>query len=513
MTLEEEIIEIKNNKISNKSRESFIKEHYYSAYSEIIIFHNQYFKKDFEFKQKLYNYINNINTTPKCVVCKNNVNWNNKKGFYHTHCSKRCINLDINVKNKIINTNINNYGVNCVFKNEEIKEKIKNKINLLYGVDNISQSDYMKNMCFIQSPATKEKIKITLESKYNIKHPFEYKEFVNKSISTRIQKTIKLAKELLGNNIEITNNGNYEYLIKNQCIEHNEYIIKKKLFHDRVFLSKNQNPCIVCNPVNQNTSIKESEVREYVEKELNLNTIKLRKNRQEIDIYIPEFKLGIEFNGLYWHSDIYKNKNYHYDKTKFYEINNIKLLHVFEDDWIRKKDIVKDMIKRNLKQSEINIDINLCIIKEIDEKEALNFHDHNNIMNINKSKINIGICFNNEIVSLLSFNKHHNQKFNIVAFTQKNNINVQDDYRSIIDYFVKTYNPKVIIHNVDNAYENKDFANFYGFSNIKQIKPQYKYCEKGTIMRLEKSPNHKINKEYYKIYDCGKTQYILTLLP
>jgi len=57
----------------------------------------------------------------------------------------------------------------------------------------------------------------------------------------------------------------------------------------------------------------------------------------ELDIYLPEYKLGIEFNGLYWHSELFKNKDYHLNKTLECKKRNIELLHIFEDDWMFKQ--------------------------------------------------------------------------------------------------------------------------------------------------------------------------------
>lgn len=65
---------------------------------------------------------------------------------------------------------------------------------------------------------------------------------------------------------------------------------------------------------------------------------------KELDIYLPDIKLAIEFDGLYWHSDKFLDKNYHLRKTKECEEKEIHLIHIFEDEWINKKDIVKNKI-------------------------------------------------------------------------------------------------------------------------------------------------------------------------
>ena len=106
----------KENKISNISKESYIKSHYIIYYNEIIKFNDLNFNGILlNFKQKLYNYINNIKVTPRCPVCGNAVNWNNSTKKYYIYCSNKCISNDKKIKNKIKATNLEKYGVECVF--------------------------------------------------------------------------------------------------------------------------------------------------------------------------------------------------------------------------------------------------------------------------------------------------------------------------------------------------------------------------------------------------------------
>ena len=92
---------------------------------------------------------------------------------------------------------------------------------------------------------------------------------------------------------------------------------------------------------------------------------------KEIDIYIPEIKLGIEFNGLYWHSEEGgKDSKYHLNKTELCESNGIKLIHIFEDEWLYKKNIVKSRLKNILGLTENKIYARKCEIKEISSRDS-----------------------------------------------------------------------------------------------------------------------------------------------
>ena len=78
--------------------------------------------------------------------------------------------------------------------------------------------------------------------------------------------------------------------------------------------------CTICYPIDLLISIKEENLYEFI-KSIYFGEIvqSYRINRQEIDIYLPKLKIGFEFNGLYWHSDLYKDKNYHLNKTNFFK--------------------------------------------------------------------------------------------------------------------------------------------------------------------------------------------------
>ena len=64
----------------------------------------------------------------------------------------------------------------------------------------------------------------------------------------------------------------------------------------------------------------------------------------ELDIVIPELKLAIEFNGDYWHSTSFKDKNYHLNKTIECESKGYRLIHIFEHEWLNNKNEIKQKL-------------------------------------------------------------------------------------------------------------------------------------------------------------------------
>jgi len=286
------------------------------------------------------------------------------------------------------------------------------------------------------------------------------------------------------------------------------------------------------------TSKQENEISKYIES-LGYNVIKnYKKLGTEIDIFIPDKNVGIEFNGLYWHSELNgKNKNYHIDKTEICQSNNIQLIHIFEDEWKNKNDIIKSKIKHILRVNNLNkIYARNCHIKEISIDEKNKFLNTNHIQGADKSKICIAAYYKNNLVSVMTFSKlrismgNKNSEdgvFELVRFASNINFNVIGTFSKILKYFINKYSPKKIITYADIRFTKKT-DNLYeknGFKFVKQTKPNYYYMKRyekrlhrfnftkhnilkkmGGKKELSEWENMKMFG-YDRIWDCGSYKY------
>lgn len=109
-------------------------------------------------------------------------------------------------------------------------------------------------------------------------------------------------------------------------------------------------------------STQENDIVSFIEQlNADLTVIAHDKNildGKEIDIYLPELKLGIEYNGSAYHATengIYedKDKYYHRDKFLLAKSKGIRLISIFDVDYERYKDeilnFIKDIITNNEK--------------------------------------------------------------------------------------------------------------------------------------------------------------------
>jgi len=329
-------------------------------------------------------------------------------------------------------------------------------------------------------------------------------------------------------------NNKYDYsLVKYDNITSKVDIIcpEHGIFSQRCDSHRNGSGCIKCS--NNGISKEEVEINDFI-LSLNINTeIKNRDilDGKELDIYIPNKSIAIEYNGLYWHSEQFVDRKYHLNKTELCESKGIKLIHVFEDEWIYKQDIVKSRLKNILGLTSNKIYARKCIIKSVIYKDVKKFLNENHIQGETKSSINIGLYYNNELISLMTFGKRpmiNNFSLELIRFCNKLNTSVIGGANKLLQYFIKTYKPNEIISYADRRWSQGDLYEKLGFEFISNTIPNFSYIiNKKRINRLKfqkhilikdgydgnKTANQiMLDNNIYRIYDSGNKKYILNII-
>jgi hypothetical protein len=254
-------------------------------------------------------------------------------------------------------------------------------------------------------------------------------------------------------------------------------------------------------------------------------------NGYEIDIYIPRLKIGIEYNGLKWHSDKFRDRNYHLMKTNLANEKDVKLIQLFEDEYIQHKDIVLSKIRRllHIDKDTPSIMARKCNIKIIEKNNAKNFLDKNHIQGYKGCSVAIGCFYNEALIGVMTF-EQYSDEWILNRFATDNNFICQGVGGKLFSFFVKNYNPTVVKSFADLRWTiNKD-NNLYtklGFEVDEILKPDYKYVNSShPTERIHKFNFRKkiISKHYdldynetesklteklgyYKIWDCGLIRY------
>lgn len=294
---------------------------------------------------------------------------------------------EIQEKTKI--TNIKKFGVACTLKDISVREKIKETMLLKYGVEYPAQSEEIKNTIKntntekyggigFESEYLNKKQKQTVYDKYGTKNYSSTEDFKNKYKETCLKKynsehyyqsliyknkcNDTLSNRLLNYNLKILyKNKDIVKLYCNNC--ENEFIISYSGFIS--LLNKYNNSfCPHCTRIIEHgKSLKEKELLEYIKtfyiKQIDINTRNIIPPK-EIDIYLPDLKIGFEFDGTFWHADprFYKPDDLIKEQTaaqiwekdevknKLAESLGIKLIRIKEYDWDNFKIDIKEKIKK-----------------------------------------------------------------------------------------------------------------------------------------------------------------------
>lgn len=303
-------------------------------------------------------------------------------------------------------------------------------------------------------------------------------------------------------------------------------------------MANNHTLCMNCNPVLAGSSMMERELLKFISE--NYNGVILDKdtkvlNGKELDIYLPELNIAFEMNGLYWHSDAHKEDLYHLHKTVKCWENDITLYHVWEDDWLNKKEIVKSMVLNKIGQNPSKIAARKTIIKVPSNSEVRTFLEENHIQGFVGSNIKLGLYYNEELVSLMTFGglrkvlgqKAKEGSFELLRFCNKLNHSVVGGASKLLSHFVKNYEVDTIVsysdvsRSVGNMYQKLGFTlehssspnYYYVINNMRENRFKYR---KNKLVELGFDPEKSerqimLERGINRIYDCGTQKWILTI--
>lgn len=524
---------------SIRLRESYFDNNYPELKEEVYLYTDKI--SNITFKERLWYWVNNINKETLCK-CGNKTTFNkNWLDGYRKYCSPKCAQSDNSTKEKRKNTVIEKYGVDNIAKLDDIKRKQESTNLERYGKKSSFQNDEVKRKWsdnvmekfgvehIFQLKSIKDKSKKTSLNKYGTEH-FVQSDFYKKKLSD-IGFSDKLRMIHLNKHIHKYNNFGLEFIeLNNRILTLNGNCGHEfKIHYDSLMrrIVNGYDICTICNPVNSGQSQEEKKIINWLK---SLNVEILEKDRSlgfELDVFITSKNIAIEFNGLYWHSELYKNNDYHLNKSNICNENNIRLIHVWEDDWLYKTNIMKSMILNSIGLIENKIYARNCKLIKIESNRKDIFLDNNHIQGKCTSSINLGLEYNGEIVSLMTFGRrsiNNKNEFELIRFCNKINTIVIGSASKLFKYFISNYDYEQIISFADTSHFNGNLYKNLGFDYIHKTKPNYWWVVDGLRHHRFTYNKKRLVKEgadesktgveimydrgYYRIFGCGQDKYI-----
>ena len=376
---------------------------------------------------------------------------------------------------------------NAVYNNpdkvKEINAKVSSTMYERYGVDNalkmpsIDRKHITRNIIHNISDYTQE----------ILDDPEKLKEFIS-------DKSIPYVSELLGINESTINNYIRKYNIPRELGSSFENEIAAFLnYHNLKYISRDR-----------------TLIAPY-----------------ELDFYLPELNVAIEFNGLYFHSSFVISDDKHELKLLLAEKNKIRLLMINEDEWIERKEAIKRKILNLCGKSERGVGARHLEVRKISIGTAINFIEQNHIQGKTLSCVDAFGAFHNEnLVSVITLSRQRGtSNLELSRFCTDGKI-----YAGVFSKMIKEirkYYQEPILTFADLRYSDGNLYRKTGFVEVCRLKPDYRYVRRNKTYHKSSFSKNKIKAKfgidvgtrterqimeelgYSRIYDCGKIKFIL----
>lgn len=506
---------------ANKTSEKFfIKNGFVDQYKKILSL-TSFLGDSCSFSERIYCIMNDVVSLNLCAHCeKNKTEFKNYSKGYFTYCSCKCNANSKLTKQKKQDTNIEKYGTPEYWSSDDFKQKASD----------------------------------TMMEKYGARIPIFVPEFRNKMIETNKIKygtEFGIGSEIVRQKIKKTNSEKYGVEVHNFNINANKFLSDKEWLENQLAIKPVRIIAkeIGCVPTfvnhwarkhNLHSRVsyytEEYELKQFLINSCSLpvksiicnswNIIAKEKNKRQLDIFLPEYNLAIELNGLYYHRD---NKTRHLEKLQLCEDKGIRLLQFWDYQWNEKQEICKSIIKNHLGLND-KIYARKCSIVELSSKDYSDFMNQNHIHGSVNASFKYGLIYNEELVSVIGFAKsRYNKKYDyeLIRYANKLNVNVVGGFSKLLTYFRKNNSGSIISYCdkmlfIGSMYKNCGFIHEYvsppnsfyfdKHLNIKSRESLQKHKLKNILETFDENltANENLkNAGWNIVWDCGNSVWVL----
>lgn len=256
---------------------------------------------------------------------------------------------------------------------------------------------------------------------------------------------------------------------------------------------------------------------------------------KEIDIYIPGKGVGIEYDGLQWHTKRFgKDRNYHIGKTRKCAEKGVMLYHIFEDEYKWHKDLVVDKLKTVLgvNGDKEKVSARKSAVREISDDRAKDFLGINHMQGYVVASLHMGAFVGERLYAVMSFKRTGAEGvWELSRFATDINFVCRGFAGKLFSAFLRIYEPEEVKSFADIRWTPNPGANLYtklGFELAETEAPNYSYYNHNCgVRRFHKFGFRKriLKKKYGldgslteremteelgfdRVYDCGLYKFV-----
>lgn len=530
-------------------------------------------KNGVTFAERMFCIRNGLTNRPICPECKTGyLKFKSDKNSFANYCSHECSRTSENVKKRRELTSLKRYG-NPHYNNIE---KSRNTRIERYGSHHPKDFRAKVENTLLERYGNRkyvnwEKFRETNLKKYGVEHPIALKTVQDKCVDTFRRNHPNVSNPLLLPGIlEKTKTGNrrksWRFISSNAMVEplitEDEYLNIDDITKDNAikfrcrtcgevfeswWYAGHSRPCPKCFPCGGYSNV-EIQIYEFI-REVSKDRFNVyhRKhvNREiiapkEIDIVICDkddnVVLLVEVDGLFFHSSekMHKDKKYHLSKTEMIESRGMRLVHVFENEWVSNQEIVKSRLRHMLNIDERTIYARKCSLGIPSEDECAIFVQANHMQGNVRCSKRIGLYMGDELVSVMTFGRCRytgKYEWELLRFCNKLGCKVVGGASRLLKWFERNVHPSSIVSYADRRWSKGDLYRKLGFVLSHKSPPNYWYFklnDSGKLYSRLKFQKHKlqsllknydeslsevenmVNNKYDRIFDCGNLVFVKT---
>lgn len=438
-------------------------------------------------------------------------------------------------KKKIKQTNLERYGATTSLLNEEVKEKARQANLERYGTDNIFKTEEGQKLA-----------RQGVRAKYGVDNVAAVPEIRHRIASTCKEKYGTTSWKSCPEGIQFAMLDPSKYPQYEEFLQNPEQFIADNFDCSPSIWELTQITGVTASTIGDRLkeancqhlvtykkSTMEQEVVRYLY-EICPGIVLERCKRNliapyEVDIYLPEYKIGIECNPTYTHNSSFgtyygdppKDRKYHAMKSRMCEEVGVNLIHIFGYEWTNHKEVVKSRLCNMLGCNPYLYHARKLTLKEVPAKESKDFLNQNHMQGYTSSAVRLGLYDGKELISLMTFSKprgslgysaqYGENTWELTRFCTKLYINCVGGASRLFTHFIREYAPSMVTSFSNDSNTTGKVYSILGFHKVGEVQPGYVWvslkddtylsrvaCQKQNLPKLFDEPDLDIHNQTEK---------------
>ena len=415
-------------------------------------------------------------------------------------------------------TNLKRRGVEFTLQDQEVRQKSQKTLIEKYGVDNPSKSEQVQEKIKdtnrsrygaswgLSNTEIREKIKNTFKEKHGVEHPSQIPEVRRKAEETTFQRLgVRFAAQSEEVQERLQKKMLEKYGVKWATQTHMPPESLARLNDPEWLKAANETKSLA--DISRDLGVSDVTVGIYFKrhgieaiyhyrssgeddlcaylKELGVKDFQINTKtiiEGELDIYIPEKQLAIEYHGIWWHSENKSpaNRTKHFGLWRKCGEKKIRLYQIYEHEWNNPQ---KKLIWQSILAAALGIGDSIyarkCSVVEVDPKRAKTFYNANHLQGAVGASVHLGLIYGDELVSIMSF-RIEDKQTELVRFCSLLGLRVAGGASKLLSAFCERWQPLKIVTFSDNRYATGALYEKLGFKSDGIIRPRYVYVHNNT---------------------------------